>query len=337
MRILLFAKKRKRRSRSGGKGPSIEPHAMTDLEAVIPSLEDGALVYLDLTGLGAAERQKVLAVIRDNPRVLFGVLDPAGMVEDIAALFHGGVVDYVGRKMKGSRLTARRISRVLMYADGGAATDVVEDAPAIPLGASRESSVAGWSKIVPGREYEFAILFIEVDGSEELKRRHEPENLAGAMDSFRSYVERIASSHGGRTWMWSQFGGLVLFPLRKGDSSAPLCGLRMMLWRIFYDVEESLLPGHLSFHLALSTGTTVYRQRDTGEIISEGINSVFHLGKRYTRPAQFFISNDAMSLVPLKLRFLCVPVGSYEGKRIFRMIPPRPVLIAGDGSGQRKK
>lgn len=309
---------------------------MTDLQAMIPSLAEGTLVYLDLTGVGGTQRQKILSVIPGNPHILFGVVDPAGVVEDVAALFHDGAVDYVGRKMRGSRLSAKRISRVLLYADGGAAADVVEEIPAVPPGASRGPS-GGWSKIVHGKEYEFAILFVEVDGSEELKKRHEPENLAGAMDSFRSYVERIASQHGGRTWMWSQFGGLVLFPLRKGDNSAPLCGLRLMLWRIFYDVEESLLPGHLSFHLALSTGTTVYRDRDTGEIISDSINSVFHLGKRYTRPAQFFISNDAMSLVPQKLKFLCVPVGSYEGKRIFRMIPPRPVLIAGDGSSQRKK
>jgi len=340
VRILLFANNRKSLSKplGGPKGLAVEPYPMRDLPVIIPSLEDGTLVYLDLTGLGRPRRQKILSMIPANPHIFFGVLDPAGAVEDVAGLFHDGAVDYVGKKMKGSRLSAKRIFRVLLYADAGATEGVFEEAPPIPPGATSEHFPSGdaWAKIVSGREYEFAILFAEVDGSEELKKKHEPENLAGAMESFRSYVERIASRHGGRTWMWSQFGGLVLFPMRQGASSAPLCGLRLMLWRIFYDVEESPLPGHLSFHLALSTGRTVYRERDTGEIISDGLNSVFHLGKRYTRPGQFFISVDAMGLVPQKLRSLCVPVGTYEGKRIFRMIPPRPVLIPGEGNGQRK-
>ena len=340
MRILVFGRNRAQRSRTSkaSRRFALEKHALGELPEMIPTLRDGTLVYIDLTGVGPLQREKILTIIPDNPRILFGILDPTGVVHDVAALFHAGAVDYLGKNTRGGRLSATRVSRVLSYADGGPQEEeVTDEALSVRPASQVDVTDDAWSKIRSGREYEFAILFVEVDGSEELKKRHEPENLSGAMESFRSYVERIASQHGGRTWMWSQFGGLVLFPLRKGDSSAPLCGLRMMLWRIFYDVEESLLPGHLSFHLALSTGTTVYRQRDTGEIISEGINSVFHLGKRYTRPAQFFISNDAMSLVPLKLRFLCVPVGSYEGKRIFRMIPPRPVLIAGDGSGQRKK
>jgi hypothetical protein len=100
-----------------------------------------------------------------------------------------------------------------------------------------------------------------------------------------------------------------------------------MFSRIFYDVEESLLPGCISFHLALSIGTTVYRVRDTGEIVSESLNSVFHLGKKFTRPSQFFISAEAMGLVPERLKGLCVPVGRYEGRKIFRLIPPRPVVV----------
>ncbi len=123
--------------------------------------------------------------------------------------------------------------------------------------------------------------------------------------------------------MWSTFGGLVLFPLTDGLSSAPLCGLRLLMSRIFYDVEESLLPGRISFRLALSTGATIYRTRNTGEIISDSLNSVFHLGKRYTKPGQFYISSDAMHLVPQKLKPLCVPSGSSEGRRIFHLIPPR--------------
>ena len=184
------------------------------------------------------------------------MIDPTGAVADVASLFHAGVVDYLGKKMKGARLDAKRISRVLSYADGARAQRGGGGGsfPAAAAAAPAEAPGDGWARIVPGKEYPFAILFVEVDGSEELKKRHEPDNLTGAMETFRAFVERIASQHGGRTWMWSQFGGLVLFPLKNGSGSAPVCGLRLLLSRIFYDVEESPLPGHISFHLALSIG-----------------------------------------------------------------------------------
>lgn len=328
MRILLFGKNRRKKTAKGrvSKGLSVETYPIGDLPAMITTLQSGTLVYLELAGLGPAQRQEVLATIPENPELLFGVLDPAGVVADVASLFHAGAVDYLGRKMAGGRLNAKRIAHVLTFADGGI---VNEDAGVVvspePRGAAAvEAPAEGWQRIVPGREYQFAILFVEVDGSDELKKRHEPDNLTGAMETFRSYVERMASQHGGRTWMWSQFGGLVLFPLKNGSSSAPVCGLRLLLSRIFYDVEESPLPGYISFHMALSTGTTVYRLRDTGEIISDSLNSVFHLGKKYTRPGQFFISAKAIDLVPQKLKDLCVPVGTFEGRKIFRLLPPRP-------------
>jgi class 3 adenylate cyclase len=337
MRVLLFGKNRRRRPAKGktAQGFVVETYPLEDLPAMIPSLQHGTLVYLDLAGLASTQRQKMLSVIPENPDLLFGVLDPAGVIIDIGALFHAGVVDYLGRRMRGSRLDVKRISRVLSFADSSGVEEQEEDelaAQAAP--ALAEVSADGWARIVPGREYEFAILFIEVDGSEELKKRHEPDNLTGAMETFKSFVERIVSPHGGRTWMWSQFGGLVLFPLKNGAGAAPVCGLRLLLSRIFYDVEESLLPGHISFHMALSIGSTVYRVRDTGEIISESLNSVFHLGKKFTRPSQFFISAEAMGLVPEKLKALCFPVGSYEGKRIFRLIPPRPTVMRKHGDGQ---
>ncbi len=340
MKVLLFGKsQRARPKRAGGRrGLALESYSLNDLRAMIPGLEEGTLVYLDLAGVSGPQREKIPTLIRNNPHVLFGILDSAGTVTDVAALFHAGAVDYLGKKLGAGGLSARRISRVLSYADGekpgGAAGE--EAAPA-QQGSLTEPGASGdaWARIVPGREYEFAILFVEVEGSDELKKLHEPDSLVGAMETFRSYVERIASQHGGRTWMWSQFEGLVLFPLRGGVTSAPVCGLRLLMSRIFYDVEESLLPGHISFHLALSTGTTVYREHDTGDIISDSLNSVFHLGKRHTRPGQFFISADAMGLVPQRLKVLCVPVGSYEGKRVFRMIPPRPQLLRGEGNGQR--
>ena len=151
------------------------------------------------------------------------------------------------------------------------------------------------------------------------------------METFRAFIERMVTQHGGRLWTWAGFGGLILFPLRShpdDDESAAgasplLCMLRVALARILYDVEESPLPAILSFRMALSTGSMVYRERDTGAVIAESLNAIFHLGQKYTGPGQFFLTEDALGLAPERLRSTCVPVGSFEGRRIHRMVIPR--------------
>jgi hypothetical protein len=111
-------------------------------------------------------------------------------------------------------------------------------------------------------------------------------------------------------------------PGSEGSPSSPICGLRILLSSVFYDYEESLLPGRLSFRMALSVGTTVYKDGDTGKIVSDAVNSIFHLGRRFTGPGQFLITADAHELVPAQLRGFFQAAGSYEGRRIHRMLRP---------------
>jgi hypothetical protein len=132
--------------------------------------------------------------------------------------------------------------------------------------------------------------------------------------------------------MWGRFGGLALFPLHDTICTAPLCGLRILLSCVFYDVEESLLPGRLSFHMALSVGTTVYQKGDTGRIVSDGVNSIFHLGRKYAEPGSFLLTAEASELAPQALRDYLVPAGSFENRRILRMLRPLPSRPARAGN-----
>lgn len=336
MKVLIFSKSPlvilRLLTLRGKKGLELEVLPLLKLRRSLPAPVEDTLVYLDVRGLNDRERAKVLSVITENPRVSFGVLDPAGAVKDIAALFHAGAVDYIGKKLTSAALTAKRVSAVSAYARSALeAPEAVEsmgaDLPEPGLGAVSD----GWADIAPGKEHRFAFLLIEADNVDELKKRHEPQNLANAMETFRGFIERIVLQHGGRLWMWSRFGGLALFPLRDGACSAPLCGLRILLSRVFYDSEESLLPGRLLFRMALSVGATVYQEGDTGKIVSDGVNSIFHLGRRYARPGQFLLTADACELAPPPLRGYLLPAGSFEGRRVMRMLRPIPIRAAQAG------
>jgi class 3 adenylate cyclase len=299
----------------------LEIRPLSQLKKALPSLEVAPLVYLDVQGTAEKERARLLTVIAANPQVRFCILDPADDIQDVASVFHAGAVDYIGKRVASTSPKAKRRGAPLAYAKRiGAGHDVLSP-PEVPLDVQAAVS-DGWAEIQPGNEHSFAFLFIEVDEAEELKKRHEPENLAAAMATFREFIERIVSQHGGRLWMWSRFGGLVLFPLHEPSPFAPICGLRILLSSIFYDVEESLLPGRLSFRMALSVGSTVYHDGDTGRIVSDAVNSIFHLGRRFTGATQFVLTADAHDLVPRQLRGFFQPAGTYEGRRIYRMLRP---------------
>ena len=305
------------------KDTNLEVLSLSALRRSLPSPAEAALVYVDVRGLTDRERGKALAEIAKNPQVCFGVLDPSGTVKDIAALFHAGAVDYIGKKLTLVAFTAKRAAAVAEYAQ-----DVYGAENGDSAGNRKTPEIVpvsdGWQDIVPGKEHRFAFLFVEVDDAEELKKRHEPENLVNAMETFRGFIERVVQQHGGRPWMWGRFGGLALFPLNNFNSTAPLCGLRILLSRVFYDIDESLLPGCLSFHMALSVGTTVYQKGDTGRIVSDGVNSIFHLGRTYAQPGQFLLTAEACALAPPALRSHLIPAGSFEGRRIMRMLRPLP-------------
>jgi class 3 adenylate cyclase len=329
MKVLVFSRTPSAFAHLGSlKGKKALRVEVLPIEGVQDVLSSGgeALVYLDLRGLGDKERKKTLSLVEKHPDVCFGIVDPAGAVTDVAALFHAGAVDYIGKKLGPGSLTARRLSKVMEYSrsidQASDALDVSDDMPE-PMSAAGPD---GWGDIVAGREYRFAFLFIEADDAEELKKRYEPANLASAMETFRGFMDRMVTKHGGRLWMWSRFGGLALFPLGSGTCLAPHCALRILLSRIFYDVEESLLPGRLSFRMALSVGTTVYQTSNTGGIVSDGINSIFHLGQRFAQPGQFLITEEVFELSPQALRAHALPVGTYEGRRIMRLLQPIPSL-----------
>jgi class 3 adenylate cyclase len=299
----------------------LEIRTLSELKDALPSLEVAPLVYLDVKGLSEQEQERLLSVIAANPRVRFCVLDPADEIADVASVFHAGAVDYIGKGIASTKATAKRRGATLAYAKRISVGSDASSPSEVPLDVQAAVS-DGWAEIQPGQEHSFAFLFIEVDEAEELKKRHEPENLAAAMATFREFIERIVAQHGGRPWMWSRFGGLVLFPLHEPTPFAPICGLRILLSSVFYDVEESLLPGRLSFRMALSVGSTVYHDGHTGRIVSDAVNSIFHLGRRFTRPGQFLLTADAHDLVPLQLRGFLQPAGTYEGRRIHRMLRP---------------
>jgi hypothetical protein len=306
-------------TRAGRRGVEHVPPAR--LAEILPTLAPGDLLYLDLSAFTAAEARSRLKQLLARGDLFLGVIDPKATVEDVPSLFHGGAVDYLDGAAWKAGITPRRLNRAAAYARALKRYPESAGPEASPVRPSRPSGT-DWSRLREDEEYTFSLLFIELDGAEGLELRFGATNLTEALASFRAYVERSAAPFGGRTWIWSRFGGIVLFPFDGRREQAAPCGLSMTLYKYLYDIEESRFPHFVSWRMAAHLGEVAWRERATGTLVSETLNSVFHLGQQFEPAGSFHVTDDIHALAASPMRKFFVPAGQFEGRRIWRMRRP---------------
>jgi hypothetical protein len=71
-----------------------------------------AFVYVDISGQGDEEKERMLHYLRNYGKSKYGIIDPEGWVPDVGMLFHNGAGDYVGAPINGS-ITIRRVKKAL--------------------------------------------------------------------------------------------------------------------------------------------------------------------------------------------------------------------------------
>jgi len=298
--------------------------AWSEFRAAVRSVRGPALCYLDLSSLEPGRLRECQRFLSRYESVAYGLVDPGRCIEDVAEAFHQGAVDYVDRTALQKGITAERLKRIRAY---------VEDAnPHMLRGSSESGSHAGacgyiespadWSSVRKGQEYTFHLMFVELDGKEIMEKKYGVDNLAAALSSFRNYLEGFVRSFEGRLWTWFRFGGVVLFPFNRGASQALTCVFRLILFKHFYDIESSYFPNFLSFRVAMHLGNLVYDGGNTGETVSDSLNSVFHLGQQYAEPGEVCITQEVLSHGPAVLQSFFTDAGTFEGRKIFRMRLP---------------
>ena len=294
------------------------------LSAELKAAVEPTLCYLDISGMEQAKLAGSLRTLRRKENLLYGIIDTGGKIKDVASLFHEGAVDYLNRATLEGGVGMSRLKTVLEYAQSvhptvlasaAASTDAQRRAPYILSGND-------WSAVVPGGEYTFAMMFIELDDKDQMEKSYGAKNLSLAISSFRSYVEGFVKRFGGKLWMWFSFGGIFLFPFDAKSCPALTCGFRLMLFRHLYDIEGSHFPNFLSFRVVLQLGNVPYTDQDTGHIVSDSLNSIFHLGQQFVQPGNFCVTEEAVRFGNPALRGFFVSAGTFEGRQILRMRRP---------------
>ncbi len=292
---------------------------LADLKKVIKNTEHGSLVYVDITDVPEADLKKTLKYLSKMENNYYGIIDRENTIKDVADLFHNNASDYIGKELCKEEISPKRLTSIenfrniqLPYPDDTKKGET----PYILSGKD-------WSSVRVGREYTFCMMFIELDNQKELKKNMGATHIDQAVMSFRKYLEKALEPINGQIWMWMDFGGLILFPFDGDNCDAILASFRLILNRHIICMENTIFNTTISYRIAIHLGNTVYRKKgDTGTIISDSINSIFHLGHKYTFPGNFCITREVFEFAPAGLKRMFLDAGEFEGRQILRMRLP---------------
>ncbi len=286
----------------------------------ILSSETGRIfAYIDLSGFSPAQKNKLMTFIFRQRKFDFGIIDPENRIKDPASLFFKGASDYIPKSALTGEISVKRVKEaVSFYAQEGPES--------FPENQDTEDGVrtgSDWNTIRTGQSYTFIFMFIEIDILEEWIANSGKTHLESIMDYFYSHLTEVINPINGRIWIKTKYGALVLFPYSGSATPVILESFKLMLNKLIISAEVYPFKTILSYRIALDLGTTTYMDRgNTGNIVSDSVNYIFHLGNQYIEKGNFYLTNRIFEDVPPGLTDYFVRSEDFQGKTIHRMKLP---------------
>ncbi|MCX7680082.1 MAG: hypothetical protein N2316_12825 [Spirochaetes bacterium] len=308
--LLAFSKIKKR-------DEDVEWMPVSELKKKIETIPTGSLVYVDIFSLSDVETNKIIKLLEKRSHILWGIVDEKNAIKDPAELFHRGAVDYIGKEVIKLPLTSSRIRRISAFKNIAVQKEFdkgVMQFQYIPSGSD-------WSNVKEGEEYTFCMMFFELDHQLQLKKNSSEQQIKERSQIVHDFLEKMIKPINGKIWMWSQFCGIVLIPFDGKSCDVILTAVRMWLNRTIISIEECKLGLKISFRIVLHIGNTVYRERgNTGTIVSDSINSLFHLGQKFAKAGELLLTEEVTRFIPAGIKDLFVDAGMYERRNIYKFV-----------------
>lgn len=291
--------------------------------------------YLDAASFSDGDLWAAVRRVHERYPRRVGVFDPEGLIHDPARVFFLGGADYITKSVVEETISSQRFAETMRFVEasgglverreerggGGQRPEASEVLLSSPEPPTREIvSGRDWSEVRTGEEYTFWFLYAKLDESDRYAVQRSDEYAEQVDRRFRDQLLAETGRFGGRVWMWKRFSGLLLFPY-DGKRCMPIIPVfRLFMNRVIHTVERSTGKNVLSFRVAVHVGNTEYRAAgDTGEVVSEDVNFVYHLGERHTGSGEMTITRAALSFVPEGLQRFFVERGPFEGHETYAM------------------
>ena len=279
----------------------------------------GAFVYFDAS-LGQGRILELSLKLDGIADCAWGVLDREAETDDPAAYFFAGASDYVGPALFRSGFGPGRFDEVLAYSGLGEDRDD-EGGPD-----SREGNEAfqGWDSLEEGSNVPVRFCYAAIGNQKVLLERIGEKRLNKLREDFAVFLEPWSKECGGIVWIRESAGCLLLFPPKDEGMNPVLAAFRILLDRAIVGYEVFKLEVPLSFRFAFHAGRTMWQKPgSTGNIVSEDVNFVFHLGTKAAGDGYILASVAAAKAVPAGLADLFAPAGEFEGRALTASKPFR--------------
>jgi len=296
-----------------------------------PSFSD--ITYIDVSGLSAAEIKKTLTQVKksckDSP---WGIIDTKGSLKDPASLFFEGASDYLGPGLlKGSKkIDVKRFAAAIQLRkalSGGADSQDSSRANESAGGFINSgiklppaNTFPGWKKVPAGKVMPFYFLFCSLQGKTSLDSRLQEKALSQIHKRFHSVLVNNFKDGEGLLWMDTGKDCLFLLPPKSQNVSAIISACISLVVSAPQIALETLgLSIPVNFVFALHYGSIKYQPPGkTGTVVSDAVNSVFHLGAKKAQPGRLTISGGLPDVtIPKAMQDLFIPAGEYEGRKIW--------------------
>ncbi len=297
--------------------------SIKEIKKKLKEIKPHTFVYIDVSRISPEQADSIVRSYCLKKDIYVNVIDTKNKVKDIASLFHAGITDFLSTENMSIPLTEARIIEIENFKniEKAECTEHGEEHGKLPFDNYIHVN-SDWSNIEPGKEYTFLFVHIFFDNYKKIESNYSRSHAVKMVTRMQAYLTNAIKEYYGIIWMWMEKSGLMLFPFdRRGVSPLELL-FKLMLNRKIITLENGF-RNDLSYRFSVHIGNTIYEPPgNTGEIVSETVNAIFHLGNKYTKPKSVFLTEEAANVLPEKISSLLLEAGSFEGRNIFSMKLP---------------
>jgi len=274
------------------------------------------LIYFSISDLSKAELQTWLKSA-GNLSCPWGTVDSSSRIEDIASLFHNGCCDYIDTTCLATVKVAR-IGRTIAFYQERSSPPLSTETRASKTALYSGKPAKNWNDVVQGTEYSFCFMYVELLPSKEWSKKAGDTHQEQMQTAFHDMIESHAANYNGKIWMWNEWKGLLLFPFDGKECEDSELAARLLINRLILSIEGGPYHTLLNYKIAMHIGSTVYQERgNTGTIVADDINFIFHLGSKYADPNRLYVTSQVRDVIRSGLQSLFRREGQFEGQSIY--------------------
>ncbi len=195
--------------------------------------------------------------------------------------------------------------------------------------------LANWGCLREGREYDTAVISLDIADSSSLVRRHGLRKMERLYFTLWSFLREKLAATDGRIWSWAGDGGIIAFALKDGARRAVRFAVEVQTAIPVFNLTCAAdSRTDISLRLGVDAGRVKFNP-DTGKIVSDVINFAAHLEKKSTQPGCVSISHSVYNALPRRLAGLFHFGGRFEDRDFFTTLRRLDGLLVENGNEER--